>query len=143
MRFLLINLLSIFVLSHPAKAELSILVTEEQTLHNKILELPHSDSYASLLTHGFSSSVFLLEESGGFSDVDPAKFSLHGDSWMHNEWHVDAINITDPLFSGSSAFTVPFQSVSHISLRTRGSPSLRGNQGIFLRTRTSTINRIK
>jgi len=143
MRFLLIILVSIFILSQSAKAELSILVTEEQTVHNKILQLPHSDSYASLLTHGFSSSVFLLEESGGFSDVDPAKFSLHGDSWMHNEWHIDGINITDPLFSGSSAFTVPFQSLSHVGLRTRGAPNLRGNQGIFLRTQTSTTNRVK
>ena len=140
MKLFLSIVASLAIISKPAQAELSILITEEQTLKNKLLHLPHSDSYASLLTHGFSSSVFLLEESGGFSDIDPAKFSLHGDSWMHNDWHVDAINITDPLFSGSSAFAIPFQSVAQIGLRTRGAPRLRGNQGVFLQTQTSTVN---
>lgn len=124
-----------------ARAEYSVLVNAEQSLDQTLTQIPHSDSYASLLTNVLSSSVFLLEESGGFSDLDPAKFSLYGDSWLHNDWRFNAFNISDPFFSGSASFSLPFGMLDSFSIQNRAD-ARRHNSGILLRSDGQQSNRV-
>ena len=70
--------------------------------------LPTARSYGSILENIAQPAVYSIEESAGFSDVDADKVSIYGDSWLWTQWYLDDFDVTDPLFSGTAAITVPY-----------------------------------
>lgn len=129
--------------SVPANAEFSILINDELQMDKSLHQIPNAASYANLLSNVLSASTYLLEESGGFADIDPAKFSIHGDSWQHNDWHLNKFNITDPFFSGTAGFNVPFRSLNSLSIRNQGDSKRSGHGGMVLRIDSAPRNQVE
>src|SRR5262249_9751631 len=60
----------------------SILMRDDFAVGRDLADLPGSLSIGSLL-HGIAPpAVYELPESGGFTEVDPKKLSLYGNSWL-------------------------------------------------------------
>jgi hypothetical protein len=110
----------------------SILVDRSYRIEPLLHELPSAESYGHLLEHLVQPVILSLEESGGFSDVDPAKLSIYGDSWVWTEHYFDGFNNTDPLFPGAAAFTIPFRLLSAFEVVYAENPHTRLRQGIAL-----------
>lgn len=130
-------LLALWVAAPPP--EQSILLVEPYRLQSRLHELPLLDSYHLTLEHVAQPVVFQIEESGGFSDVDPAKFSIYGDSWMWNRWYLDGVDITDPFDAGAAAVRLPFALVSRMDLEYRELPGLSREQGVALWTSSRPV----
>jgi hypothetical protein len=144
MKYLYVMIIAgLFSYSTRALAEYSILINDELRLDETLHQIPNAASYANLLTNVMSSSAYLLEESGGFSDIDPAKFSVHGDSWQHNDWHFNRFNISDSFFSGAPAFLVPFRMLDSVSIRNQGDATRAGGAGLVLRATGQQDNRVE
>lgn len=109
-------LLLILAAPHAGGDELSIRVDGRFEMSTLLPRVPSAGSYGSLLENVAHPVVYSLEESAGFSDVDPDKLSIHGDSWLWNRWYVDGFDITDPLFDGAPALDVPFALLSSFSV---------------------------
>lgn len=124
----------LLLLAAPPSAPHSILVDETFAVEPFLQRMPSALSYGNLLENFVQPVIFSIEESGGFSNVDPAKFSLYGDSWVWNHWYVDDLDLTDPLFSGAAAFAVPFRFVERFEVVYAENPHLRLSQGIRLTT---------
>jgi hypothetical protein len=112
--------------------EQSILVDGEYRLQGLLTALPSAGSYHNLLEQVVQPVVFQIEESGGTSDIDPAKLSIYGDSWVWNRWYLDGFDITDPTTSGAPALYVPFGATEALALRYREAPENRREQGVAL-----------
>ena len=110
----------------------SILVDESFRIEPLLHEIPSAESLGHLFEHFVQPVILSIEESAGFSDVDPMKLSIYGDSWVWNEWYFDGFNLTDPLFSGASAFSVPFRLLSAFEVVYAENPHSRHRQGIAL-----------
>ena len=85
----------------PAEEEQSILLDGSYRLQGILPLLPTAGSVHSLLENVAQPVVFQIEEGAGFSDIDPAKLSIYGDSWVWNRWYLDGFDITDPAMSTS------------------------------------------
>lgn len=125
----------LLLIAVPPTAPHSILVDETFAIRPFLHLMPSALSYGNLLENFVQPVIFSIEESGGFSDVDPAKFSLYGDSWVWNHWYVDDLDLTDPFFSGAAAFAVPFRFVDSFEVVYAENPHLRLSQGVRLTTR--------
>lgn len=116
----------------PAVSEQSILPIEPYRLSTRLHRMPLLDSYHLALEHVAQPVVFQIEESGGFSDVDPGKFSIYGDSWAWNRWSLDGVDLTDPFDAGAAALFVPFVLLERLELEYRELPGLGRAQGVAL-----------
>jgi hypothetical protein len=79
--------------------------------------LPGTGSLANAVSRVFMPAISSTEESMGFSDIEPERFTLVGDSALWSQWRLDDFNLTDPFFDGAAAFKVPWLFVSEIELR--------------------------
>ena|GEM_PF-2325161 len=116
----------------PDTSEHSIMLNERYRLSQSLHRIPLLDSYHLTLENVAQPVIYQVEESGGFSDADPAKFSIYGDSWMWNRWYLDGIDITDPYSSGSGALVVPFGLIGSFELAYRETPGSTREQGVAL-----------
>ncbi len=115
--------------------EASIIVSDSYRLKEGLRDLPVLDSYHLILENVAQPVIYQLEESGGFSDIDFAKFSIYGDSWVWNRWYLDGIDITDTFNSGAAAFYLPFALVGELQLDYRENPEVVRDQGVSLKHR--------
>lgn len=115
-------------------AEGSILLHQRGRLKERLHQLPVLDSYHLVLENVAQPVVYQVEESGGFSDVDPAKFSIYGDSWVWNRWYLDGIDISDAFTSGAAGFFMPFGLVGSMDLAYRETPGSTREQGVMLQS---------
>lgn len=113
-----------------AEPEADILLRSPSRLDALLHLLPSAASYNHLFEHVFQPSMFSLEENAGFSDVDPELLSLYGHSALWTEWRLEELNLSDPLFSGSAAFKVPFRFLSALELRHGESVRTQGSGGV-------------
>ena len=109
---------------------LSILLTDEFAIDSFLHEIPSARSYGALLENVVQPAIYSIEESAGFSDVDPDKVSIYGDSVLWTQWYLDEFDLTDPFFSGSAALTVPFGFVSRLSMPYREAPTVLRGGGV-------------
>ena len=116
----------------PAEEEQSILLDGSYRLQGILPLLPTAGSVHSLLENVAQPVVFQIEEGAGFSDIDPAKLSIYGDSWVWNRWYLDGFDITDPATSGAPAFQVPFSALSALEVTYRETPENLREQGVRL-----------
>lgn len=126
-------LLALAAAAPPAEIP-SILVPERYVLKDVLHEIPTAWSPHYLLENVAQPVVYQIEESGGFSDPDPAKFSIYGDSWVWNRWTWDGFDLTDPLEPGAAALQVPFPLLGDMHLRYRETATEVRDQGVGLRT---------
>jgi hypothetical protein len=110
----------------------SILLDESFRVGPLLQEIPSAHSYGHMLEYLVQPAIFSLEESAGFSDTDPAKFSIYGDSWAWNQWTFDGFVISDPVFDGAAAFRVPFRLLDTFEVVYAGNPKSALAQGIAL-----------
>jgi hypothetical protein len=80
-------------------------------------QLPSTGSISNVVSRVFMPALSSAEESMGFSDIEPERFTIVGDSALWNEWRLDDFNLTDPLFDGAAAFKVPWLFLSAIELQ--------------------------
>ncbi|MBL8933624.1 MAG: hypothetical protein JNM69_03675 [Archangium sp.] len=92
--------------------------------------LPGETSTNDVLARVFLPSLFALEESMGFSDIEHERFSLAGNSPLWSEFHLEDFNVTDPFFDGASAFKVPTAFLSELELLAAESPFHRFGGGL-------------
>lgn len=123
------------VFAQEAPDEASILIDDNYHLEQGLRDLPVLDSYHLILENVAQPVIYQLEESGGFSDIDFAKFSIYGDSWVWNRWYLDGIDITDAFNSGAAAFNLPMALVGRLQLDYRENPGVLRDQGVSLRSR--------
>lgn len=97
--------------------------------------LPSARSLNQLLENAAQPVIFGIEESGGFSDIDREKVSIYGDSWLWTRWYLHGLDVSDPLFSGASAFRLPFGLLEGLSLNYGEAPGHRRAGGLELRPR--------
>jgi hypothetical protein len=79
--------------------------------------LPSTGSLANVVSRVFMPALSSSEESMGFSDIEPERFTLVGSSALWNEWRLEDFNLSDPLFDGAAAFKVPWLFLSEVELR--------------------------
>ena len=78
--------------------------------------LPSTGSYANVLSRVVLPAIYAHEESMGFSDIEPERFSITGNSPMWSEWRLGNFTLTDPFFDGAAAFKVPWLFVSEVEI---------------------------
>jgi hypothetical protein len=81
-----------------------------------IESLPGGDFYPAYFENYFPDTTFLIEESNGFSYLDPPRAYFEGDSFVHFNWYYDGFCINSALDSGSPAFVLPFGSIQEYQL---------------------------
>lgn len=113
-----------------AEPEADILLRNPSRLDGLLHLLPSAASYNHLFEHVFQPSMFSLEENAGFSDVDPELLSIYGHSALWTEWRLEELNLSDPLYSGSAAFKVPFRFLSALELHYGESVRTQGGSGV-------------
>jgi len=117
--------------SSPALATpLSVMVDDRFPIDLLFDRLPTARSYGSILENIAQPAVYSIEESAGFSDVDADKVSIYGDSWLWTQWYLDDFDVTDPLFSGTAAITVPYGFLRGMSLPYREAPKVLRGGGV-------------
>lgn len=113
-----------------AAPEGDILLRSPSRLEALLHTLPSSASYNALFEQFYLPSMFALEESAGFSDVDPELLSIYGRSAFWTQWQLEGLNISDPLFDGAAAFKVPFRFLSALELQHGASAHTPGPGGV-------------
>lgn len=81
-----------------------------------LLRSPTFDSAHQNLASGFLTALSTAEENAGYSDLEPARISILGNSAQWTQWTLDSLQLTDPLFDGAEAFHVPWAALSAVSL---------------------------
>jgi hypothetical protein len=97
-------------------------------------DTPSAGSHASLIEQALPHAVFLLEESGGFSAIDPEKISLFGGSTQWLSWTWNDFDISDPFFAGASAFRLPAPLLDTFGLRYAETVAETGVEGLLFET---------
>lgn len=95
-------------------------------------QLPSNGSIANVLSRVITPAIYSHEESMGFSDIEPERFTLAGDSALWQEWRLDTLNLSDPFFEGAAAFKVPYLFLSGIELLRAESPRHTFQGGVRL-----------
>lgn len=95
---------------------------------------PSAGSTASLLEHLLPHPVFLLEESGGFSAIDPEKVSFFGSSTQWVSWTWNRYDISDPFFAGAAAFRLPAPLLDVFGARYAETASETAGDGLLFET---------
>src|SRR5215472_7507457 len=91
------------------KGEYSILTNGPSDASTFIHDTTSAGSYENLFEFSFQPINSAIEESGGFSVIDPQKLSIYGNSPYWTQWYFERFNITDPLFSGAAALHIPYR----------------------------------
>lgn len=94
--------------------------------------LPVTGSFANVVSRVLLPAIYSHEESMGFSDIEPERFSITGNSPLWSEWRLEDLNLTDPFFDGAAAFKVPWLFVSELELLQAESPHHRFGGGVRL-----------
>jgi len=98
-------------------------VSDRLLLDGTALEhAPATGSIANVLSRVLLPSLYSLEESMGFSDIEPERLTITGNSALWTEWRLEGLNLSDPFFEGAAAFKVPFVFISELELLTAESP---------------------
>jgi len=106
-----------------AAARRGIALSDRLIIEGDALDrLPSNGSIANVLSRSILPAIYAHEESMGFSDIEPERFSLAGNSAMWSEWRVDGLNLSDPFFEGAAAFKVPFVFLTGVELLQQESP---------------------
>jgi hypothetical protein len=101
-----------------ADARRGAAMTDRLVLEGDALDhLPSTGSLANVVSRVFMPAVSSAEESMGFSDIEPERFTVVGDSALWSTWRLDDFNLTDPLHDGAAAFKVPWLFLSEVELR--------------------------
>ncbi len=111
------------------------LVDSDYVAERALELLPGTFSLSSTFEMIAGPAVVLVEESGGFSDIDPEKVAIYGDSWTSTRWFVDGFDVSDPLFDGAATFRVPTAATQRLVLRFAENPTNARRQGVALTTR--------
>ena len=93
--------------------------------------LPSNGSVSNVMSRVFLSPIFSLEESMGFSDIEPERMTIVGNSALWTEWRLEGLIISDPFFDGAAAFKVPYLFLSEIDLVTSESPRHAFGAGVL------------
>src|SRR5215813_4333224 len=88
--------------------ESSILTNGPSDASTLLQDVPSAGSYENLFEFSFQPINSAIEESGGFSLVDPQKLSIYGNSPYWTQWYFERFNLTDPLFSGAASLHIPY-----------------------------------
>lgn len=123
------------VATSTAVMEHSNLVTTSHDSTVALRVLPKTLGLSSLFEQVAGPAVVLVEESGGFGDVDPEKIGIYGDSWTWTRWYVDGFDVSDPVFDGAAGFHVPYPSMQTVSIQFDENPLTPRRQGIAIATR--------
>jgi hypothetical protein len=84
--------------------------------------LPSNGSISNVMSRVLLPPISSLEESMGYSDIEPERMTIVGNSALWTQWRLEGLNISDPFFDGAAAFKVPFVFLSEIELVTSESP---------------------
>jgi hypothetical protein len=95
-------------------------------------QLPSTGSLSNVMSRVLLPALFSLEESMGFSDIEPERMTIVGHSALWTEWRLEGLNISDPFFDGAAAFKVPFLFLTEIELVTAESPRHAFGAGVLL-----------
>jgi hypothetical protein len=120
----------------------SILVTDRLEL-GAFDALPVAPGYSPLLEMLALPAIVGVEESGGFSVIDPVKVSFQGTSVLWTAWAIDGIDFTDPFFSGAPALRLPMRFLSSIAVRRAESAAFGAGEAIELETRDAELGGAK
>jgi hypothetical protein len=108
-----------------APEEHSIGLVDGFHVRDFVRAMPSARALPSLLENVLQPAILGLDESGGFSRVDPERVSIYGDTWTRTAWLVDGLDVSDPLFTGAAAVHVPaglWGGVSVLPTEARGAP---------------------
>ena len=78
--------------------------------------LPSGDSMHQVLAQAVVSAVFANQEGLGFSELEPSRLTLTGNSAQWTQWRLERLNLTDPLFDGAEGFHLPWAFVSELEV---------------------------
>lgn len=93
--------------------------------------LPGAEFYPAFFENYAPDATFLIEESNGFSLIDPPRVYFEGDSFTQFDWHLDGFGIASALDTGSPGIIPPLFAVSGYRLEGE-SPSSRRRGFSFL-----------
>lgn len=94
--------------------------------------LPGTLFYPSFIENYAPDATLLIEESNGFSFLDPPRVYYEGDPYNQFNWHFDGFKINSSLNSGSPGILLPFSSASRFELR--GETPMAHDQGFHFRS---------
>lgn len=114
------------------------LVDRDYVAERSLALLPGTFSLSSTFEMIAGPAVVLVEESGGFSDVDPEKVAIYGDSWTSTRWSVDGFDVSDVVFDGAATFRVPAAATQRLVLRFAENPTNTRRQGFEIVSRGAT-----
>ncbi|MBL9038051.1 MAG: hypothetical protein JNG84_06025 [Archangium sp.] len=101
------------------EARRGIALSDRLVLDANVLDrLPSTGSTSTLIAYSFLPALSGLEESMGWSDIEPERLSIVGNSALWTEFRLEDFNISDPFFDGAAAFKVPYAFISEMELRT-------------------------
>jgi hypothetical protein len=99
-----------------------VALSDRLVLDGSLLELmPSEGSISNVVSRVVLPALFSHEESMGFSDLEPERLTIVGNSATWTEWRLDDLQLTDPFFEGAAAFKVPFLFISELELLTQES----------------------
>ncbi len=93
--------------------------------------LPGAEFYPAFFENYAPDASFLIEESNGFSLIDPPRVYFEGDSFTQFDWRLDGFGIASALDTGSPGIIPPLFGVSGYRLEGE-TPSSRGRGFSFL-----------
>ena len=79
--------------------------------------LPGAYFYPTFFENFAPDTTFLIEESNGFSFIDPPYVYFEGDSYLHFKWSVNGFRINSALNPGSPSILLPFSSFDRFELK--------------------------
>jgi hypothetical protein len=79
--------------------------------------LPGGYFYPNFIENLAPDATFLLEESNGFAQLDPAKVYFEGDSFTQFNWFFAGFPINSALDDGAPAFQLPFLAIGSMALQ--------------------------
>jgi len=79
--------------------------------------LPGAAFYSAFIENCAPDATFLIEESNGFSLIDPPRVYYEGDSFTQFNWFLGGFNISSALEPGSPGVLAPFFATSEYELR--------------------------
>ncbi len=86
------------------------------SIDSGLQEIPSSQSITNLLENYLLPAQLFTEESGGFGDHDPTKYSLYGASWAWNRAYIGGFDLSDPQIDGAEALQLPFRALGRVTL---------------------------
>ena len=101
--------------------------------------LPGGYFYPNFFENLAPDATFLLEESNGFAQLDPAKVYFEGDSFTQFNWFFAGFPINSALEDGAAAFQLPFLAIGSMALQ--GETPQHRDYGFHFYPRSPTASR--